>query len=151
MHRIKVRPQVVRLLLLTLAIVTVYFLARAALTPASFGEYGWYRADALREMAALPPVFASKKECEECHSDVLTKLSKSEHKSLACTTCHGSGRLHVDDPEEKIGKPTDSFCLRCHQEDPARPKWLHQIKPREHYRGQRCIECHMPHQPNETP
>jgi hypothetical protein len=41
--------------------------------------------------------------------------------------------------------------LRCHEADPARPAWHHQVKPREHYAGRRCNECHSPHQPSEVP
>ena len=26
-----------------------------------------------------------------------------------------------------------------------------QINSKDHYTGQRCIECHSPHQPNEVP
>jgi hypothetical protein len=43
MRRFKMPPQIVRLVLLTLAIVGSYLIARAFLTPASFGELGWYR------------------------------------------------------------------------------------------------------------
>ena len=47
--------------------------ARAFLTPATFGEYGWYRGAALEELAARTPVYAGKKACDECHSDILHK------------------------------------------------------------------------------
>jgi hypothetical protein len=28
---------------------------------------------------------------------------------------------------------------------------MHQIASKNHYKGQRCTECHLPHQPNEVP
>ena len=30
-------------------------------------------------------------------------------------------------------------------------KWLKQIEVKDHFTGQRCTECHIPHQPNEVP
>ena len=74
-------PQLFRIVLLAVGIVTAYLIARYFLTPPSFGEYGWYRGEALAELAARQPVYAGKKACEECHSDVYQKLSKHEHKT----------------------------------------------------------------------
>jgi hypothetical protein len=47
MRPFKMPPQIVRLVLLTFAIVGSYLVARSFLTPRSFGELGWYRAEAL--------------------------------------------------------------------------------------------------------
>jgi cbb3-type cytochrome oxidase cytochrome c subunit len=147
----KLPPQLLRLLLLAIGIVGAYLVARYFLTPPSFRQYGWYRGDALAEVAAREPVFAGKKACEECHSDQVQKLAKYEHKTLSCESCHGVGREHADNPDIAIVKLTFSHCVRCHEADPSRPKWLKQINTREHYTGQRCTECHIPHQPNEVP
>jgi hypothetical protein len=144
-------PQIVRLVLLTLVIIGTYLTARAFLTPKSFGENGWYRAEALKELASRPPVFAGRKACDECHSDHMQKLAKGDHKTLGCETCHGVGQAHVDNPDIKLEKLTFSHCVRCHEASPSRPAWLKQVKSREHYTGQRCTECHSPHQPNEDP
>ncbi len=151
MRPFKLPPQLMRLVLLTLVIVGTYLVARYFLTPKSFGEFGWYRADALGELASRPTVFAGKKACEECHSDHIEKLAKGEHKNLSCETCHGVAQAHVDNPDVKLEKLTFSHCVRCHEASPSRPKWLKQIKVKEHYTGQRCTECHVPHQPNEVP
>lgn len=145
------RPQIARLLLLTVGIVGVYFVARYFLTPASFGQYGHYRGAALEEIAAREPLFAGKKACDECHSDTLLKLAKAEHKTLSCEVCHGPGRAHVDNPDVDLPKLHFSHCVRCHERDPSRPEWLKQINSRIHYTGQHCTECHVPHQPNEVP
>jgi hypothetical protein len=115
MSRLKMPPQIFRLVLLTLAIITTYILARYLLTPATFGQYGFYRGEALAELASLTPVFAGRKACLECHEDIQTKLSKAEHKTLGCETCHGVGQEHVDNPDVKLIKIGDNGCLRCHQ------------------------------------
>ncbi len=148
---LKMPPQLFRLLLLAIGIVVVYSIARYFLTPTSFAQYGWYRGEALAEVAAREPLFAGKKACEECHSDEYQKLSKAEHKTLSCEACHGVGRAHVDNPDINLPKLTFSHCVRCHEADPSRPKWLKQMNSRTHYPGQRCTECHVPHQPNEVP
>lgn len=147
----KLPPQITRLLLLTVGIVSAYFVARYILTPTTFGQYGHYRGAALEEVAAREPLFAGKKSCDECHSDTLQKLGKAEHKSLSCETCHGPARAHVDNPDVTLTKLTFSHCVRCHERDPSRPAWLKQINSRNHYNGQRCAECHIAHQPNEVP
>jgi hypothetical protein len=147
----KIPPQIVRLILLTLAIVGTYLTARAFLTPKSFGELGWYRADALGELASRPIVFAGKKACEECHSDQFNRLAKADHKTLSCETCHGAAQAHVDNPDVKLEKLTFSHCVRCHEGSPSRPSWLKQIQVKTHYTGQRCTECHAPHAPDEDP
>jgi hypothetical protein len=150
MRRFKMPPQIVRLVLLTLAIVGSYLIARAFLTPASFGELGWYRAKALVELRSRTPVYAGKQACDECHSDQLQKLAKFEHKTLSCEACHGVSREHADNPDVLPAKPADNFCLRCHEANPSRPKWFKQIVAQDHYPG-KCTECHKPHQPSQTP
>ena len=150
MRHFKLPPQILRLVLLTLAIVGSYLVARAFLTPPSFGQYGWYRGAALGEIAARPPVFAGKKACDECHSDILHKLAADAHKTLSCEACHGVSREHGDNPDILPDKATGSHCLRCHEANPGRPAWFKQIVVKDHYSG-KCTECHMPHQPNQTP
>lgn len=152
MHRfLQMPPQLFRLLLLAVGIVVVYGIARYVLTPTSFGQYGWYRGEALAEVASREPLFAGKKACDECHSDEYQKVAKFEHKTVSCEACHGVGRAHADNPDVAIAKLTFSHCVRCHEADPSRPKWLKQVSSRVHYPGQRCTECHVPHQPNEVP
>ncbi len=145
-------PQVLRLFLLAVGIVSVYSIARYILTPPSFREYGWYRGAALTELQERDRVFAGKKACDECHSDEVLKLSKKEHKTLACEGCHGPGQAHVNDPKkENIEKSSFAACLRCHEANPSRPKWHKQIVIKEHYTGSKCTECHVPHAPTEVP
>jgi hypothetical protein len=143
-------PQIVRLVLLTVAIVGSYLIARYFMTPPSFGQYGWYRGAALEEIASHTPVYAGKRACDECHSDVLEKLAKGEHKTLSCEACHGVSQDHAENPDVLPMKLTGNHCIRCHEESPSRPAWFKQIVVKEHYSG-KCSECHSPHQPNEVP
>jgi hypothetical protein len=147
-------PQIVRLVVLTIAIVGSYLTARMFLTPESFGQYGWYRGEALNELSAREPVFAGRKSCEECHSDVVRKLAKAEHKGLSCEGCHGVSLAHTQNPDNALLNPPKmamSACTRCHEASPSRPKWLRQVASAHHYAGQKCTECHLPHQPQEVP
>jgi len=144
-------PQILRLALLTLGIVGSYLVARYFLTPPSFGQYAWYRGAALEEIASRTPVYAGKKACDECHSDVLEKLAKAEHKTLSCEGCHGVSQDHATNPDITPIKLTGNHCIRCHEANPSRPAWFKQITVKNHYTGQKCTECHVPHQPNEVP
>jgi hypothetical protein len=151
MRPFKMPPQITRLVLLTLAIVGSYLIARAFLTPPSFGEHGWYRGDALGEVAnAREPLFAGKQACGERYPDILHALAADAHKTLSCEDCHGVSREHTDHPDILPAKDPESLCIRCHEANPARPAWLKQIVVKDHY-GAKCTECHVPHQPTKTP
>ena len=144
-------PQVFRLVLLTIAIVASYFVARALLTPETFYQYGFYRGEALLEHASHEPVYAGRKACTECHEDIVKKLAVKEHKTLGCETCHGVSQGHVDNPDLKLVKIGDNSCLRCHENNGSRPAWMKQITVKDHFRGDKCTGCHLPHQPTEMP
>jgi hypothetical protein len=150
MRRFRLPPQIFRLVLLTVAIVASYAVARVFLTPQSFGEFGWYRGNALGEIAARTPVYAGKQACDECHSEILQKLAKDSHKTLSCEACHGVSKEHAENPDVLPVKLTGSHCIRCHEANPSRPAWFKQIVVKEHYNG-KCSECHIPHQPTQTP
>ena len=143
-------PQIHRLVLLIFAIVVSYLVARTLLTPASFREYGFYRGNALAEQIAHVPEFAGKKACGERHPDILKTLASGGHRTLSCEGCHGVvGKDHLQDPESKMVKPNEKICLRCHEANPSRPAGFRQIETKEHY-SEKCIECHLPHEPNEV-
>ena len=151
MKRLHVPPQIVRLVLLAIGIVASYLVARYFLTPPSFGEYGWYRGAALAELASRDQVYAGTKACDECHSEEYQKLLSNSHKTLACEGCHGASQAHVDNPDLKPEILNYSHCVRCHEANPSRPKWHKQIVAKDHYTGDKCTECHLPHQPSEAP
>lgn len=147
-------PQVLRILLLALGIVSSYAIARHLLTPPSFNDYGFYRGDALGELADRQVVHAGRAECESCHVEIPPILNKGPHRRLSCEGCHGPGQLHSekpDDPQLRPAKLTYSHCVRCHEASPARPKTHKQVVTKDHYPGDKCTECHKPHNPAETP
>lgn len=152
MARFRMPPQIIRLVILTIGIVAAYLVARYFLTPPSFGEYGWYRGQALAELRGAPPVFAGRKACEECHPNEYERVAKHEHQSVSCEACHGPGQAHADNPDVAgMRILTYSHCVRCHEANPSRPKWHKQIDPKDHYSGEKCTECHIPHHPSEVP
>jgi len=150
---LKMPPQILRLVLVTIAVAGSYMVARKFLVPPSFGEHGWYRGAALKELATAQPTYAGMKACEECHSDVFEQMAKGEHRPISCESCHGPSREHAANPDLKPPrvKYTDADCMHCHQSSPSRPSWLKQIEANEHFRGDQCVGCHLPHQPNEMP
>jgi hypothetical protein len=149
---IRLPPQIERLAMLSVAILVLYFTARFFLVPSSFGKYGWYRADALKDYAALPISYAGTAACVDCHSEVAEKKAKGNHKSISCESCHGAQNAHAEDPTALPAKITDpNFCVRCHAANPSRPEKFPQVNVTEHAGKQNCIECHSPHQPKETP
>lgn len=147
----KIPPQVIRILLLALGIVSSYGAARYFLTPPSFGEYGFYRGAALREARALPITYAGRKECADCHSEIAAMVEKFPHRGVSCESCHGPGQAHVDDIDVDMPKPHHTHCVRCHEASPSRPKTHKQVVTRDHYAGEKCTECHIPHAPTEVP
>lgn len=153
MSRPTIPPQITRLLLVTIMIVVAYFTARHFLVPASFGQYGWYRADALKDYQALPLHYGGQAACVDCHEEVAKKRVKAKHRNISCETCHGPLQGHVEDPTAvkpaKVGDPI--FCIRCHERAPARPEKFPQVVLADHFPGQKCIECHSPHLPTEAP
>ena len=146
-------PQITRLLMMTVMIVVAYFGARYFLVPESFGQYGWYRADALKDYQALPISFGGQAACADCHDEVVKKRAKAKHRSVSCETCHGPLQAHVEDATTvKPPKITDpKFCTRCHERAPARPEKFPQVVLADHNPGQKCVECHSPHLPTEAP
>ena len=145
-------PQVTRLVYLTLAIVGSYFVARWFLVPSSFGQYGWYRGDALKEISALPISYAGRETCATCHDGPSEKLGKGPHKGISCESCHGAASAHAEDPSQEPAKIKDPrFCLLCHGVNPARPAKFPQVEVEDHFPDQKCAECHVPHSPREVP
>jgi len=144
-------PQIFRLVLLIFAIVVSYLAGRTLLTPATFRDHGFYRGAALVELAGKIPVFAGKNACGVRHPEILKTLAKGSHKTLSCEGCHGVvSQSHLDDPADKMRKPPAEICLRCHEVNPSRPAGFKQIMRNDHYEGA-CLECHLPHEPNEAP
>jgi len=141
--------QINRILLLFIAVIGLFLLARHFLIPETFGQYGHYRGAALDEISSREMVFADKEDCFACHDDILEKLENEMHAGLSCLICHGPGREHVDDPQlGNIDKNSGrEFCGRCHDFHPSRPSdVINQIDIKTHHTEKtNCIECHNPH------
>ena len=143
-------PQLLRLVVLALLILGSYAVARVVLTPPTFGKFGHYRAAALDDAAARPPLYSGAKACVECHDDTVDKLAKDHHRTVGCESCHGPSRPHARNPDTATTKLAADLCLRCHTAEIARPARQKQITVTEHFPGDRCIECHVAHEPNKS-
>jgi hypothetical protein len=143
-------PQLKTLLTLFLIFIAIFFVIRHFLVPASFGEFGHYRGDAIIDISNKEMVFANREVCIECHSDINEKLQSDLHANLSCIVCHGPGLEHASFPDSVkiIKKSGRENCGRCHSINPARPKdMINQIDIVEHHKEKNdCIECHNPHQ-----
>jgi len=130
-------------------LLVVFLVARAVLTPDSFGSYGHYRAAALEEIRERPVAFAGKDACLDCHQGIDTVKKTGKHAELACEACHGPLEAHVLDAATVIPKLPDAktLCVVCHMENLAKPKTFPQIDPREHAGDEMCTTCHDPHAP----
>ena len=132
-----------------LALLVVFLVARAVLTPATFGVYGHYRAGALVDARARAIAFAGRNACLDCHDDIATLKKTGKHDGVGCEACHGPQETHVADastvlPEKPNAK---TLCVVCHMENLAKPRNFPQINPKEHADDDNCIKCHNPHVP----
>lgn len=127
----------------------MFFIVRAVLVPEGFGEYGHYRAPALKDIRATAPSFAGRQACADCHTDVPDALKKGKHAGLGCEACHGALARHVDDQEKQKPVKLDGkkLCLTCHTMNVAKPAKFPQIDPAEHGEGAVCTSCHVAHDP----
>lgn len=144
-------PQIKRLALIFAIIIGLFLVARHFLVPKSFGEFGHYRGQSLIENQAKMPKYAGQKACADCHQDIVDLKSPNVHKSLSCETCHGPGLEHINSTDSIIPvrvPKNREFCEMCHTKNAARKKDnIVQINITEHNPGQKCIECHNPHNP----
>ena len=126
----------------------VFLVARAALVPKDFGEYGHYRGGALAEIRSKTPVYAGQAACRECHDDVFETRQPSRHKVLSCEACHGPLAVHATGDEAVQPPKIDStaLCSRCHAANTGKPKWYPTVVVKEHS-DDPCVSCHKPHDP----
>jgi hypothetical protein len=137
-----------RMALVFAAGIVIFVVVRGALVPASFGEYGHYRGDAIQENAARPVKFAGQQACADCHGDVVATKVAGRHQSVRCEACHGALGNHVEDPALTPGKlDTAQLCVSCHELNRAKPSSFPQVAAVEHADGIACDTCHEPHSP----
>lgn len=142
--------QVKRVILVFAILLGIMFAAKYFLTPESWREYGPYRGNAIKEIAAQEAKFVDTETCAMCHDLIANLKMEGEHKSVQCETCHGPGYKHMDDQEKNQMEIPEGreFCIRCHAKNLARPQnMIKQIDAVEHNKGENCITCHNPHSP----
>lgn len=169
-------PQHIRRLISVFVVFIVLFvILQQALKPNSFGEFGHYRGEAIKENEMHEMHYAGKEKCSECHDDIWAEKAEGYHAKLYCEGCHGPGLKHAmyadkfADADElpdslKLHIPGErKDCALCHQKNAARTKiqfdtidnsMLVQIDAMEHnYKSKKtgkikkCTTCHNPHQP----
>ncbi|NQV02015.1 MAG: hypothetical protein HQ542_05185 [Bacteroidia bacterium] len=167
--------QIKRLLVAFVIFLAIFLLLRYLLIPASFGELGHYRADAIDDVAAYAKKHAGREACKECHEDVVEELSYGFHADLSCEGCHGPAYRHAiysesADPDNypdslRLNKPLErESCARCHDLNASRIKFasdsteislvrMVDVKEHNHFIYEetneiiRCVECHYSHSP----
>ncbi|MEK7774359.1 MAG: cytochrome c3 family protein [Candidatus Zixiibacteriota bacterium] len=148
----RIPRQIIPLIIIIVIVIVGFITARQIFVPASFGDLGFYRADALKEATAIEINYAGANACVECHSDIDDLKASAFHRKLSCETCHGPSAKHADAPDETlpfIPKGRD-FCPVCHGYNPSRPSGFPQILPEQHNPGKACISCHNPHNPTPS-
>jgi hypothetical protein len=137
---------------------------RQQFVPASFGEYGPYSGDALRENLDRPMLVSSDAKCLKCHESVGEQRAESPHQTVACMHCHGLGDEHIkhaemaalsSDHEIPAAVEWDgdfktqvdfyishdkASCLACHQKVVGMPDSFRSINVAEHLEEQRASE-----------
>jgi len=121
---------------------------RGFVVPKSFGQYGHYRGNAIRDIAAHPIHFAGHQACEDCHTGVVDTKKNGKHAQVNCEACHGPLAKHAEDPGSVTPPKLDTavLCIRCHAQTAAKPKNFPQISS-DHSSGAPCETCHQPHSP----
>lgn len=139
----------IRLALAMAVAVALFVVLRASVVPRSFGQYGHYRGDAIKEIAARPIAFAGHQVCEGCHSEVVEQKKLGKHTVVPCEACHGALANHSEDPASLTPPKLDTavVCARCHEANSAKPKGFPQVATADHSGGLACDTCHQPHRP----
>lgn len=136
-----------RLLLLIFGFIVVALVAKSYFTPDSFYEFGHYRSDSVREIAADTPKFKGADYCEGCHNERHVEWSSGVHKTVKCEVCHGPARTHPENVKLTIPTNTVKLCTLCHEAMPTRPAAQPQIVVSDHAGTAQCTACHKAHSP----
>jgi hypothetical protein len=163
-----------RAIILIFIVVFLYFVGRVIVVQLlypTFGEYGPYRGDSLREeMAHQVKHGTGIDSCRPCHEDKVSDFLDTAHAGINCEVCHAPliTHVHFDDIEDFITSPENyewteemknrqarDLCIRCHESQPAKPAAFPQIVVVDHLNEMAaedsanvCLECHDPHDPS---
>lgn len=151
MSNFKNYGHILRLITALVVLVVVFLIVRSLFIPKDFWEYGHYRGGSVKENMDRPGNYAGSKTCRSCHGEKFNTWAKHKHNSVMCENCHGALLKHTNDPTSV--KPTipatrDS-CLVCHGRKVSKPASFPQIYDSTHNPGQKCSDCHNPHNPME--
>jgi cytochrome c553 len=147
-----VPKHIVRLLLLLAAALLLAWVVRTWLTDPSYYRYGYYRADAVPELAEGDLRYLGSPYCQaECHEQRYADWPVGAHKTVQCEVCHGPAPAHPDDKISLIPPDSIRLCSTCHEAMPARPVAQPQIvldqHPFDDGEIMPCLDCHDPHSP----
>jgi len=152
----------VRLVILLLSVIVLFFAGLQFLVPAGSRLTGSYDASSLLYIATQPLQYAGSQSCgaTNCHTEVyktwLAGAHGAKHEQSKCEVCHGPQGIH---PEKgyKLQKVRGDgnvveLCLTCHQKMKARgttgqPQIIPQQHPFPHEGTLICTQCHNPHSP----
>lgn len=142
---------IVRLLLVLAAFLFLAVAARNYVLDPSYYQFGYYRGDAVIELATGDPQFRGAAYCQACHAERHAEWSAGVHRSVECEVCHGAAREHPADGALPIPEDTVKLCTVCHEAMPGRPAAQPQIvvaeHPVPHDGALQCLTCHNPHSP----
>ncbi len=151
---------VLRVVLLLLIFVSGGVLARSFLVPKSYGLYGSYRFDNVKEQRDKPVKHHGAASCKGCHPKQWQLREDGEmHLKVSCEVCHGPLAIHADGPKKDVNKKTADMpvdktfllCAKCHKKMDGRPAAFPQLVFNEkHTKGEKiegavCKPCHDPH------
>ena len=117
-------------------VIVAFVIVRALSVPGSFGQYGHYRGESLKERMDLPVILESSLTCQECHEEERGgmwpgyEIWKTErHSSVSCANCHGNLKEHV--ARRRVDLELEDFvvtkeksiekCFGCHLPLVAKP------------------------------
>ena len=140
-----------RLLILLGAALLIAYALKTWLTDPSYYRFGYYRADAVPELAEGTPRYQGSASCLGCHEERSAVWPVGAHKTVQCEVCHGTTDECPVKEGTRIPADTIRLCTTCHERMPGRPAGHPQIVPAEHPVADGeimpCIECHDPHSP----
>jgi len=135
-----------------------FSVVKAVATPASWDYEHWYRADAVKDIAAEPLAYGGNEACVSCHPKQHKDLVAFNHKTLSCESCHGALADHVKGGQRiaaaKVDNDSNWQCLNCHEKLVNRPAGFPQFSTEENdahkevaANAMLCVMCHDAHNP----
>lgn len=152
-----------RAILILIAVLVAGTVTRHFMIPASFGQAGPYRYDALQDLRAKAPVHGSQTACQSCHTDVWETNLSGKHASVSCEVCHAPVTFHADGEQKIADMPSNreaNLCADCHETLAAKPDDMPQVNLMEHLisleaapedgiiQEGTCLVCHDVHNPS---